>query len=226
MIDDCVWSVRKMKVRAESLEGAAPAVKAAPVGSAQWRDQKAAEAGEGGYALDPAMASVTVAAKLSTFNWKILPSDQVDGGDSSNNLLARRWLRAVISSNKSILASCGSCSSAVVMGVAYSTTVVSGEDPLVFCDGITLFPEGPAWITRALLCVGKTLDANKSAVIAAMERPDAMVKAPKGRDLRDSVRYQRCVEIESIISQIKSNHIQPNHGLMTLVDSLFDDFLV
>jgi hypothetical protein len=223
-------------------EGGGPSKKAVP-GSKDWQAQKDKEAqqldGDDSRRTTGVVASI-IGAKNSSSAWSIVSSsassvmdeedDEKFHPNATKNLSESPWLFAVVS-NRSIIASSNVVSKipemSLLAGVAYSATVVGAKRTMVSCEGVTLFPAGQVWISRALLCIGKRLASNAETIVER-ENESQQGRISEKKDVgevKGISRLQRCRDIRERLRGLKDRYLAPSNDLIELIDGLFADFL-
>eukprot|EP00981_Chlorochromonas_danica_P003149 scaffold630_cov188-Ochromonas_danica.AAC.6 len=133
---------------------------------------------------------------------------------------------------------------AEVTGVAYSALTLERKNPdgvtssiSVICDGVTLFPPGKIWISRALLCINRILFPDFRRVVEQSNEESELLttttttraagngNGDEDEDLQSVSKLELCGQICDYLVDVKINEIAPSTELMSLVDALFLDFL-
>eukprot|EP01031_Cornospumella_fuschlensis_P023422 gene23422-28420_t len=135
------------------------------------------------------------------------------------------WVRGFITSRSIVstayYSSIGVGDAGRLMGVAYNTLMLSavGRHQLnIACEGITLFPPGSLWISRALCCIGKSL--GEAEELVRWVKGDAAGRmVANGEDPLDL-----CEAVRVLLGTLKERFICPNSLLMDKVNALFAEF--
>eukprot|EP01031_Cornospumella_fuschlensis_P026120 gene26120-31541_t len=135
------------------------------------------------------------------------------------------WVRGFITSRSVVstayYSNIGVGEAGRLMGVAYNTQIMLSavsRRMSIACEGITLFPPGSLWISRALCCIGKSL--GEADEVVRWVRGDATGrKIAKGEDP-----LELCEAVRVLLGTLKEGYICPNSLLMDKVNALFAEF--